>query len=197
MALMYKRSRVRIRAELIFLFFLLLAVLQKCFARSCNSRISSVMHSFLFTFLFNVVPVWLICRPYSYRRFSLLTRRCKTSCFKKFAQNLLSHIHVPCVFFFFVTSTFPIMPPPPLCFSFLPGIAAVPREIENNAYAKIWGSNKAHYRKCGSGVNVTFLLISFTIIWARLETDRKNNSLGWDNLSIRRAKQKAKNNVQV
>ena len=29
-----------------------------------------------------------------------------------------------------------------LCFSFLLGITAVPREIENNAYAKFWGANK-------------------------------------------------------
>ena len=26
-----------------------------------------------------------------------------------------------------------------LCFSFLLGITAVPKEIENNAYAKVWG----------------------------------------------------------
>ena len=42
-----------------------------------------------------------------------------------------------------------ICPPPPappvfqgfhnFCFSFLLGITAVPREIENNAYAKFWG----------------------------------------------------------
>ena len=45
-----------------------------------------------------------------------------------------------------LTGSFPIMhlicPPPPhqilhsLCFSFLLGVTAVPREIENNAYAK-------------------------------------------------------------
>ena len=29
-----------------------------------------------------------------------------------------------------------------LCFSFFLGITAVPREIENNAYAKFWGANK-------------------------------------------------------
>ena len=29
-----------------------------------------------------------------------------------------------------------------LCFSFLLGSTAVPREIENNAYAKFWGANK-------------------------------------------------------
>ena len=39
-----------------------------------------------------------------------------------------------------------------LCFSFLLGIKAVQREIENNAYAKFWGANKVHYGKCESGV---------------------------------------------
>ena len=45
--------------------------------------------------------------------------------------------------------------PPPLqkklhnpFFSFLSGITAVPREIENNACAKFWGANKVHYRRC-------------------------------------------------
>ena len=42
------------------------------------------------------------------------------------------------------------MCPPPktishnLCFSFLLRITAVPREIENKAYAKFWGANKVH-----------------------------------------------------
>ena len=39
-----------------------------------------------------------------------------------------------------------------LCFSFLVGITAVPRKIENSAYAKIWGASKVDYEKCGSGV---------------------------------------------
>ena len=39
-----------------------------------------------------------------------------------------------------------------LCFSFLLGITAVQREIENNAYAKFWGANKVHYGKCESDV---------------------------------------------
>ena len=40
-----------------------------------------------------------------------------------------------------------------LCFPFLLGITAVPREIENNAYAKLGGgANKVHYGECGSGV---------------------------------------------
>ena len=52
-------------------------------------------------------------------------------------------------------------PPPPLppkilhnlCFPFLLGVRAVPREIENNAYAKLGGlGNKVHYGKCGSVV---------------------------------------------
>ena len=32
-----------------------------------------------------------------------------------------------------------------LCFYFFLGITAVPREIEDNAYAKFWGANKVHY----------------------------------------------------
>ena len=39
-----------------------------------------------------------------------------------------------------------------LCFSFLLGITAVPRAIENNAYAKFWGANKVHYGRCASGI---------------------------------------------
>ena len=40
----------------------------------------------------------------------------------------------------YATSTFPIMHLIcPLCFSFLLGITAIPREIENNACAKFWG----------------------------------------------------------
>ena len=38
-----------------------------------------------------------------------------------------------------------------LCFSFLLGITAVPREIENNAYAKFCGANKAQYGSSASG----------------------------------------------
>ena len=37
-----------------------------------------------------------------------------------------------------------------LCFSFLLGITAVPREIENSAYAKFLRANKVHFGKCGS-----------------------------------------------
>ena len=35
---------------------------------------------------------------------------------------------------------------------FLLGVATVPREIENNAYAKFWGANKVHYGRCSSGL---------------------------------------------
>ena len=50
----------------------------------------------------------------------------------------------------------PFLPPPPpilhnVCFSFLLGITAVPREIGNNAYAKFWGVNKVHYERGASG----------------------------------------------
>ena len=39
-----------------------------------------------------------------------------------------------------------------LCFSFLRGIKAVPREPEISAYAKLWRASKVHYGECGSGV---------------------------------------------
>jgi len=55
-------------------------------------------------------------------------------------SNPLRHLHI--------SHNAPYLPPPPhptkkifhnLCFSFLLGITAVLREIENNAYAKFWG----------------------------------------------------------
>ena len=42
-------------------------------------------------------------------------------------------------------------------FSFLLGITAVPREIENKAYAKFWGANKVHYVE-----NVDMAMKAFT-----------------------------------
>ena len=58
----------------------------------------------------------------------------------------------------FATCTSPIMHlicPPQilhnLCFSFLLGITAVPRERENNAYAKFWVANMVHYGRCANG----------------------------------------------
>ena len=38
-----------------------------------------------------------------------------------------------------------------LCFSFLLGIAKVPREIGNNTYAKFWGANQVYSGRCASG----------------------------------------------
>ena len=57
---------------------------------------------------------------------------------------------------FHISHNTPYLPPPKilhkLCFSFLLGITAVPREIENNAYAKFWGANNVRYGKCGNSV---------------------------------------------
>ena len=61
-----------------------------------------------------------------------------------------------------------------LCFSFFLGIIAVPREIENNAYAKVWGggvggggAEKVHYGRCASGLlriqDLRYLLVSAPI----------------------------------
>ena len=33
---------------------------------------------------------------------------------------------------------------PDYCFQFLLGITVIPKEIEDNAYAKVWGINKVH-----------------------------------------------------
>ena len=63
---------------------------------------------------------------------------------------------------FHISHNAPYLPPKishNLCFSFLLGITAVQREIENNAYAKFGGggggggggTNKEHYGKCGNG----------------------------------------------
>ena len=70
-----------------------------------------------------------------------------------FLRNLvIRHLHIS----HNAPNLFPPPPHPPilhnLCFSFLVGITAVPREIENHAYAKFRGANKVHYGKCGSGV---------------------------------------------
>ena len=70
---------------------------------------------------------------------------------------------MPCTtYLIYATWTSPIMhlicpPPPPilhnLCVSFLLGITAVPREFENNVYAKFWGANMVyHDGGCASGV---------------------------------------------
>ena len=45
----------------------------------------------------------------------------------------------------------PYLPPQilcSLCFSFVLGITAVPRGIENNAHAKFWRANEMHYGRC-------------------------------------------------
>ena len=34
------------------------------------------------------------------------------------------------------------------CFQFLLGITVVPREIQGNGYANVWGGNKVHYGLC-------------------------------------------------
>ena len=55
-------------------------------------------------------------------------------------SDLLYQIHL-----LHISHNAPYLPPRilhNLCFSFLLGTTAVPREIENNAYAKFWGANK-------------------------------------------------------
>ena len=47
------------------------------------------------------------------------------------------------------------------CFQFLLGIAVVPREIEDNGYAKFWGLNKLHYSLCENEELSRFSIIMF------------------------------------
>ena len=44
-----------------------------------------------------------------------------------------------------------------LCFLFLLGITAIPREIENHTYVKFWGANMVHYGKCKSDELTIFI----------------------------------------
>ena len=74
----------------------------------------------------------------------------------------------------------PPSPPPPQifhnlsgCFSFLLDITAVPREIENNSYAKFWEAKKAHHGRCASGV---YWPRSF-FHWPRLRIGKHNARL--------------------
>ena len=55
---------------------------------------------------------------------------------------------------FHISHNTPWLPPKILhkyCFKFLLRRQYVPREIENNAYAKCWGANKVYYGRCESG----------------------------------------------
>ena len=47
------------------------------------------------------------------------------------------------------------------CFQFLLGVAVVPREIEDNGYAKFWRLNKVHYGLCENGELWRFSIIMF------------------------------------
>ena len=47
---------------------------------------------------------------------------------------------------------------------FFPGITVVPREFEDNGYAKFWGLRKVHYGPCESGELSRFLTTLFVIL---------------------------------
>ena len=67
-----------------------------------------------------------------------------------YVTQVIRHLHV--------SHNAPYLPPKSLhilCFSFLLNITAIPREIENNAYAKLrggGGANKVHYGTCATGI---------------------------------------------
>ena len=63
-----------------------------------------------------------------------------------FLKKAIRHLHI--------SHNTPCLPPTilhNLCSSFLLGITAIPKEIENNAYAKFWGANKGHFGRCACG----------------------------------------------
>ena len=58
--------------------------------------------------------------------------------------DLIRYFHIPIIHIVYLT------PPPPNvlhkhCFQFLLGFTILPRELENNTYAKFWGVNKVYY----------------------------------------------------
>ena len=68
----------------------------------------------------------------------------------------LPNCSIPCLLIRHVqiSHNTPFLPPQilhNLCFLFLLGVTAVPREIENNAYAKFWGANRVHFGRYASG----------------------------------------------
>ena len=63
-------------------------------------------------------------------------------------------IRDPSIYHFHIDHNAHCLPPKILhnhCFQFLLGITVVPREIEDNGYAKFWEVNKVHYGLCKIG----------------------------------------------
>ena len=56
---------------------------------------------------------------------------------------------------------------------FLPGITVVPREFEDNGYAKFWGLRKVHYGPFENGELSRFLSILFVILVVHVNKFRK------------------------
>ena len=67
---------------------------------------------------------------------------------------ILRTLYISCTHYFHIDHNAPCFPLRILhnhCFQILQGITVVPREIENNGYAKFWGVNKVHYGLCENG----------------------------------------------
>ena len=70
------------------------------------------------------------------------------------------------------------------CFSFLLGITAVLREIENKPYSKFWGAKNGHYGKCGSSVWNTWVWAGADYIYLNSIPTLKSGSCAWCVLSF-------------
>ena len=70
--------------------------------------------------------------------------------FSIFTKTIMHLVHLPPT----QPQPHPPLPPPQKkqihdhCFQFLLGITVISRDIEDNAYANVWGINKVHYRIC-------------------------------------------------
>ena len=93
-------------------------------------------------------------------------------------QTIFDYVHSPLAYLTSCTLSPPTPPPPApkkkilhnLCFSFLLGIATVPKGIENNAYEKFWGANKVHYGRCANGVRKKNIRVISCVILVKINT---------------------------
>ena len=94
-----------------------------------------------------------------------------------------------------------------LCFSYLLGITAVPRENENNDYVKSWGANKVHWGRCARGEYLDLLQVDLRseratdegLVWKSMQFHTTSTQATWQKetwigtVAATRTEQKKKN----
>ena len=112
-----------------------------CFHCRRRSRcLRSLMHCFRF---WNLFKIWRVLEA------TYLKLHGKE---KSRNKNLRSHLRTELghcrIRHLHISHNTPCLPPKilhNLCFSFLLGITAVPKEIDDNVYAQFWGANEVHF----------------------------------------------------